>query len=119
MAKGALFIRFGFPFPGYRLKSVKVFAESTEYWKRLQEKKEIDSFEPVFLDYHGADFAGYILIRGDRDKLSKLQMDPEFERLNQRAAVVVSSFGVIAAFTGDELQRRFADFQKQSSELDQ
>jgi hypothetical protein len=118
MPKGALFLRFGFPFPGYRAKSLKVFAEATEYWKGLQQRGVIDSFEPVFLDYHAADFAGFILVRGDRDKLAKLQMDPEFESRNQRAAMVLSGFGIVPAFTGDELQRRFADYGKQAAEWD-
>ncbi len=112
MAKGALFIRWGFPTPALAEKAVKAFAEATEYWKRKQAEKMIDSFEAVFLDYIGGDLSGFLLIRGDREKLSKIRMDPEFESRNQRVALLVPSFGIIDAFIGEDLQRRMGDYQQ-------
>jgi hypothetical protein len=117
MAKGALFIRWGFPSPSLAEKALKVFGEALEYWKDKQKQGMIDSFEPIFLDYYGGDLSGFLLIRGDREKLSKIRMDPEFESRNQRVALVVPNFGIIDAFVGDELQRRMADYQKQLSQV--
>jgi len=117
MAKGAIFIGWGDLFPGYREEGLKVFNEAVQFNMRMQQQGEIENFEPVLLDYHGGDLAGFILIRGDREKLSRLRMNPEFESRNAKAALVVSNFGVIDAFIGDELQRRLADYQKQVSEL--
>ena len=112
MAKGALFIRWGFPTPALAEKAVKAFAEATEYWKRKQDEKMIDSFEAVFLDYIGGDLSGFLVIRGDRDKLQKIRLDPEFEERNIRVSMLVPNFGVIDAFVGEELQRRMGAYQK-------
>jgi len=112
MAKGSLFIRWGFPTPALAEKAVKAFAEATEYWKRKQEEKMIDSFEAVFLDYIGGDLSGFLLVRGDRDKLARIKMDPEFESRNIRVALLVPNFGIIDAFVGEELRRRMDVYQK-------
>src|SRR5260221_529413 len=83
----------------------------------LQQQGVIESFEPVALEPHGGDLAGFLLIRGDREKLNALRTNEEFLRLNNRAAQVVDDLGIITAFIGEELQRQFADFQTQASEL--
>lgn len=97
-------------------KSLKLFANSVERWRELQRQGLIDSFETVLLDYHGGDLAGFTLLRGDREKLNKLRMSPEFESAMQRAGVVLSHFGCVEAFTGEEVQRRLTDYQKQVAE---
>ena len=61
---------------------------------------------------------GFLIVRGDREKLNALRTSEEFLRLNNRAAQVIDNLGVITAFIGEELQRQFADFQTQASELD-
>jgi hypothetical protein len=116
MAKGTLFIGFGMAYPGYQQKSLKLFATSVERWRDLEKQGVIDSFETVLLDYHAGDLAGFTLLHGDREKLNKLRMSPEFESAMQRAAVVLSHFGFVEAFSGEEVQRRLADYQKQAAE---
>ena len=88
-----------------------------QFNKRMQQQGEIESFEPVILDYHGGDLSGFVLIRGDRDKLSRLRMNPEFQNLIIKCALVVNNVGVIDAFGGDAAQQRVADYQKQMSDL--
>lgn len=116
MSNGTLFIGFGLAYPGYQQKALKLFATSVERWRELQKQGLIDSFETVFLDYHAGDLAGFTLLRGDRDKLNKLRMSPEFESAMQRGSVVLSHFGCVEAFTGEEVQRRLADYQKQAAD---
>ena len=117
MAKGALYIRWGFPTAALAGKATKEFGEAIEYWKRKQQEHKIDSFEAVFLDYIGGDLSGFLLIRGDRENLSKIRMDPEFESRNQRVALLVPNFGIVDAFVGEELQRRMGDYQKALAEV--
>lgn len=117
MAKGALFIRWGFPPAALAEKAMKAFSEATEYWKRKQEEKMIDSAEAVFLDYTGGDLSGFLLIRGDREKLNKIRMDPEFEHRNQKVALLVPNLGIIDAFLGEDLQRRLGDYQMALAEI--
>jgi hypothetical protein len=118
MAKGAIFIGWGQLLPGYREKSMKVFNEAMQFWTRLQKQGEIESFEPVILGAHGGDLAGFCLLRGDREKLNRLRMSPEFMNLTIRAELTTSSVGVIDAIMGDGLQNFLADYQKQVSELE-
>ena len=117
MAKGALFIRWGFPAPALGAKVMKTFAEAMEYWKRKQEERMIDSFESVFLEYYGGDLSGFLLVRGDREKLDKIRRDPEFEHRNIKTAQLVPNFGIIDVFTGEDLQRRVEYYQQVLSEV--
>ncbi len=96
-----------------------MFTETLEYYGRLQQQGEIESFEPFFLEPHGGDLGGFILVRGERDQLARLRTSEEFLRLIQRAALVVHRIGVVAAFTGDELNRQLGEFQRQAAELAQ
>jgi len=117
VAQGAIFIGWGQPFPGYRQKALKVFNDAMEFWKRMQEQGEIDSFEVVLLSPHGGDLAGFNLVRGHHEKLAKLQMNQEYESLNQRADLCCRNFGAINATIGDEVQRQLGQWMKHLAEL--
>ena len=47
MADSGLFIGFGAPVPGRERQATKVFNEAFEYYSRLQQEGEIESFERV------------------------------------------------------------------------
>ena len=117
MATGALMIGWGPPVRGREQKSLQVFSEAIQYYVRLQQQGTIESFEPVILQYHGGDLQGFVLLRGDREKLSALQSNEEFMRLSNRAALIVDNFGIINAYIGEELQRVLADFGPLVNEL--
>ncbi len=117
MATGALVIGWGPAVRGREQKALQVFNEAIQYYTQLQQQGTIESFEPVALEPHGGDLAGFLLVRGDREKLNTLRTSEEFLRLNNRAALVVDNLGVINAFIGEELQHLFADFGTQASEL--
>ena len=117
MATGALVIGWGPPVRGREQKALQVFNESIQFYTRLQQQGTIESFEPVALEPHGGDLNGFLILRGDREKLNALRTSEEFLRLNNRAAQIVDNLGVITAFIGEELQRQFADFGTQASEL--
>ena len=117
MANGALVIGWGSVIPGREQKSLQVFNEAIQYYARLQQQGTIESFEPVILQYHGGDLQGFVLLRGDREKLSALQSNEEFMRLSNRAALVVENMGIINAYIGEELQRVFTEFGPLVDEL--
>ena len=117
MATSALVIGWGTVVRGREQKALQVFNEAIQYYAQLQQQGTIESFEPVLLEPHGGDLAGFVLLRGDREKLNALHTSEEFLRLNNRAVQVVDNFGVVTAFIGEELQRQFADFQTQAAEL--
>jgi hypothetical protein len=117
MAKGVLFIGWGPAVRGRERKALQVFQEALGYYQRLQQGGQIDSFEPVALEPHGGDLGGFLLIKGDADKLAQVRQDQEFVRLNTRAQLVVENFGVVGGVFGSELQALFADFDRAAGEL--
>jgi hypothetical protein len=116
-ASAAIFIGFGVPFPGRERQSVQVFGEVMQFYTRLQQQGEIESFEPALLEPHGGDLGGFILIRGERDKLDRLRASQEFQRLNTRGGAVVSNLGVVNAVIGEELNRQFGSYESDIADL--
>ncbi len=117
MADAGLFIGWGAPVRGREAKGLEVFNEVLSYYAGLQREGVIESFEPAFLEPHGGDLQGFILVRGSQDKLAQLRVDDEFVRLSTRAALIVEGLGVIGATLGDGLQDSVATYQQAISEL--
>ena len=117
MANGALFIGWGPGARGREKLGLQVFGEGIQYFAQLQQRGEIESFEPVALEPHGGDLYGFILLRGDRERLNQLRYSEEFIRLINRASAVVDNIGVVGAFTGEELNRLFTSYQEQTADL--
>ena len=117
MSMSALFIGWGAAVRGREQKALEVFQEAMQFYSRLQQQGEIQSFEPVALEPHGGDLGGFLLIKGDADKLARLRASDEFIALNTRGQMVVENFGVTGAFVGEDLQKLFADIAKQAAAL--
>jgi hypothetical protein len=83
----------------------------------LSQRGEIESFEPVALEPHGGDLMGFLLVRGDPEKLNRMRFSQEFSRLIGRASFAVESFGVVSAVIGEEVQRLFTNYQQQTADL--
>ena len=113
MADAGLFVGFGDPVRGRECQAVELFNETLGYYSRLQEEGEIESFEPVFLEPHGGDLGGFILLRGDAEKLSALRVSEEFTQFSIRAALCVDRFGVVGADLAERLQRQMAFYTEQ------
>ncbi len=54
---------------------------------------EIESVEYVLLNAHGGDLNGFFLLCGDPEKLGRLSMAPEFQRLTMRASACSRPWG--------------------------
>jgi hypothetical protein len=113
MADAGLFVGFGDPVRGRESQGVEVFNETLAYYGRLQEEGEIESFEPVFLEPHGGDLNGFILIRGNAEKLASLRVSEEFTQLSLRATLIVNGFGVVGADLAERLQRQVEFYTEQ------
>jgi hypothetical protein len=117
MADAAIFIGWGPTVRGREQQALQLFDEVIQYYVGLQQQGEVESFEPVLLEAHGGDLNGFLLIRGDRDKLNRLRDSEEFLRFNSRAALTVENFGVVRAFIGEGLARQFALYREQLAGL--
>jgi len=73
MANNVLFIGWNRAVAGREQKALEVFAKSMEYYTKLQTDGRIESFEPVILGVHGGDLNGFILLRGDAEKLDQIR----------------------------------------------
>jgi hypothetical protein len=105
MADFGLFLGFGRPARGREAQAAKVFGETLAYFGELQKKGEIESFQVAILEAHGGDLGGFVLIRGERDRLAKLRASAEFERLLLRAGFIVEDIGVVSALLDGEAAR--------------
>jgi|SRR5215469_17435131 len=117
MADSGLFIGFGVPVRGRERQAIKVFNEAFEYYSRLQQQGEIESFEPVLLEPHGGELGGFFLLRGDKDTLARIRTSEEFERLTARAQLIVENFGTVAGVLGERLMSQMSVFDQQVDEL--
>jgi hypothetical protein len=117
MANAVLFIGWGAAIPGREQKGLQVFGEAMQFMTRMQQQGVIESFEPVALEPHGGDLTGFVLVRGDMERLSRLRVEQEFIDLTTRAQLIVTNFGVVLGFIGERLNQLFADFGKQAAEL--
>ena len=117
MADWGLFIGFGAPVRGRERQAVAVFNEAMQYYTRLQQQGEIESFESVFLEAHGGELNGFTLVRGDRDKLASIRTSDEFARLSTRAGLIVERFGVVGATLGERIGTLMGVYNEQVGEL--
>jgi hypothetical protein len=108
MADAGLFVGWGAVVRGRESPSVELFTEFLGYCGGLVEDGEIESFEPVFLEPHGGDLAGFVLIRGDADKLNSIRMSDEWIKHATRGGLMTENFGVVSASMGERLERQMA-----------
>ena len=116
MADAALFVGFGRPARAREPQALEVFSQALELYTELQGSGDIESFEPVWLEPHGGDLNGFIIIRGDRDLLHQLRAGEDFRRLSARADLVVDGFGVVEAHVGSGLDAQLALYRQQVEE---
>ena len=117
MANSGLFIGWGEVVRGRERRALEVFNESVQYYADLQNQGEIESFEVVLLEPHGGDLQGFVLLRGDSERLARLRVDREFQRRVSRAALVIDKAGVVGALLGDRLTEGMADYQQEIGQL--
>jgi hypothetical protein len=92
--------------PGREKVSAAHFEEFMQYLGGAQQKGAIQGFEVFFLDAHGGDLNGFILIRGENAKLDALLAAPEWITHITRASLHLDGSGVIRGVTGDEIMKR-------------
>jgi hypothetical protein len=117
MADEALFIGWGDVVRGRERKAVEVFNESLQYYGQLQQDGKIESFDAWLLAPHGGDLAGFIVLRGQRERLDEVRRSPDFERIETRAGMIVDRIGVVNAYTGEALGRLMSQFEEAAADL--
>jgi hypothetical protein len=101
MANACLFIGWNRAIQGREKLAMELFQTSTAFYGKLQAAGTIESFEPVILSTHGGDMNGFILLRGDAQKLSALRVSADFLDIETQAALCLQGVGVIQGFVGE------------------
>ena len=117
MPNAALVFFWGPPIRGREQKAIQVFNEVQQYYTRLKEQGEIESFEAVSLDHFGNDLNGFLIVRGDHDKLNRVRASKEGMALGQRSELICENFKVANAFIGEGLKEQFASYMQHAKEL--
>ena len=117
MAEFGLFVGWGSPRTGKEAAAGKLFEEAVAYWNGLQAAGEIESVETVLLARHGGDLLGFALLRGDPEKLGRLTMTPEFQRLTLRAGVCLDGVGVVNALVDAGASRGMGAWKEAIADL--
>jgi hypothetical protein len=117
MAEMGVFMGWGAPVRGREAKGWEVFDEAMEYWGRLDQEGQIESFEVVFLYPHGGDLYGFVLLRGSGESLDAIRASDEFNRLVARAETVVERLGIVSAALGDSLGPQIQRYREAQGEL--
>jgi hypothetical protein len=110
-------VGFGLPVRGREKNTEKVFWEAVQLWTRLQEAGTIQSWDAVFLEPHGGDLAGFFLIWGDHEAITRVRTSDDFVRLSSRAQQIVENYGVVGAERGSRIEAQMGLFLESSGEL--
>lgn len=116
MADSVLFIGWNRSFKGREQQTMELFQKVMEYYGGLQADGRIESFEPVMLAAHGGDLNGFILLKGEVEKLDEVRRDDTFKNLTIEANYCLDGFGIIPGYIGDGLTDVFSRWTKLISE---
>ena len=117
MADTGLFIGWGKVVRGREATAVDSFNETVGYLGQLQGDGRIEDFELCFLEPHGGDMDGFMLLRGSAEQIHSVRHDAEFEHHMVRANLVVENLGVVEAALGERIAQQMALYQEEIGAL--
>ncbi|MFC1848477.1 hypothetical protein ACFLXV_04130 [Chloroflexota bacterium] len=103
MANAVLLIGWNRVVAGREQQAMGLFQKGLEYYAKSQSEGKIESYEPVLLSAHGGDLNGFILVKGDAQKLSELRREDAFIENVVEAGFCLEGFGVIDGSIGDRV----------------
>jgi hypothetical protein len=117
MAGDGVFIGWGEIIAGRERQSRQVFGEALGPMVEEEKAGNVESHEVVLLQAHGGGLAGFMLMRGDREKLHGVVTSPRFQRLVSRAEFIVHEFGVLRAVLDDNAVRMVGTTEEATADL--
>ena len=112
MADAGLFFGWKGPVVGRESMAMEMFASTVAYWTEQKEKGNIESFEPVILSRHGGDMNGFMLIRGEREKLDEIKRTDKYLEIMSQGSYCIDSFGMVEAYVGEGVARIMGEYGK-------
>ena len=108
MANRILFLGWNRAVAGREQQALDLFNKAMEAYTKWQSEGRIESFEPVLLSAHGGDLNGFIMVKGEANKLNDLREDEEFVDIVIQAGYCLEGFGVVPGYIGEDLMGMFA-----------
>jgi hypothetical protein len=90
---------------GREALGAELWMSSIAFYQRKVEDGTLESFEPFMAHRHGGDRNGFILLRGDREKLDALKRSDEFVTITVKAIHCLTCFSAIDVYLGDGLTK--------------
>jgi hypothetical protein len=112
MADRVLFSGWNRAVAGREQQALELFNKSIELHAKWQNEGRIESFEPVLLGAHGGDLNGFVMIKGEANKLNELREDDEFVDMMIQAGYCLEGFGVVTGYIGEALMDMFSRWSK-------
>lgn len=112
MANRVLFLGWNRPVVGREQNALELWQKAMEYYGKLQADGRIESFEPVLLTAHGGDLNGFVMLRGDAEKLAEVRRDDTFIDFTIEAGYCLQGFGVVVGYVGEGLVDVFGRWSK-------
>ena len=112
MADRVLFIGWNRPIVGREQLALQLWQKAMEYYGKLQSNGRIESFEPVLLNAHGGDLNGFVMLKGNAEKLSEIRREDPFVDLVIDAEYCLQGFGVVTGYVGEGIADIFGRWTK-------
>ena len=112
MADRVLFIGWNRIVPGREQQGMQLWQKTIEFYTKLKDDGRIESFDPVLLSAHGGDLNGFVLLKGEAEKLGRVRRDETFIDLTIEAGYCLEGFGTITGYIGEGLTDVFSRWSK-------
>ena len=116
MAEAALFMGWKEPARGREKAALEVFNEGLQYWGRLQQEGQIESFDVAILMPHGG-LRGFMLLRGTAQQIDSLRRSKEFLTLVDRVILNVDQVEISDAWVDEGLAEVMGEYQDEVGKL--
>ncbi len=117
MADGALYVSWGELIPGREETGSGVLGSALAFLGKLQAEGLVASADAVVLEPTGGTTLGFVLVKGDRDRLALLRVAPEFLEIVIGIQLVHRNVAVAWAHTGQELGQVLGLWARREAEL--
>ncbi|MCB9761280.1 MAG: hypothetical protein H6739_15670 [Alphaproteobacteria bacterium] len=102
--------------PGEGAKAMQLYKHLDTYLRTLHAEGRIDRYDMVILGPNGGGVGGFVLIKGNREKLDTLRSSPEFREITVRGNTSLLGFSVVRAHFGDEVRQILGAYQRIAAE---
>ena len=118
MADAGILISWGSTARGREHQASEVLQASLQYWQRLKDSGAIEDFRAHFTTTGNASqLAGFVLIEGERFKLTAARSSEEWSRLMLESGLVVDNLTETTTITGAAFMQALQTFEDVSASL--